>query len=107
MPQIAIILLLVIVGTLLFVKWKNSKGIEKITYNLTHDEPAPKADTDELISTAQSADEALVERVEVNKAAIEQIEAATETIEEYRKPAEPVSVEEVKAETEEDASQTE
>ena len=102
MPQLAVILLALVVGVLLFVRWKNSKGIEKLTYNLTHDDAPTKADTSDLISEAQNADEALVHRVEDNNAAIEQIEAATEQIEEYRTPAAPVSVEEVKAETEEE-----
>lgn len=101
MPQLAIILMALVIGVLLFARWKNSKGIENLTYNLTHDEALKKADTDELISKAQNADEALVNRAEENKTAIQQITAETEIIEEYRKPAEPVSVEEVKAETEE------
>jgi hypothetical protein len=103
MPQLAILLMAVIIGILLFIFLKKTKGMESITYDLTHDDPPPKADTSDLISTAQNADEALVHRAEENKAAIEQITAETEIITEYRKPAEPVSVDEVIAETEEDS----
>lgn len=102
MPQLALILMALVIGVLLFLKLKNTKGMKNITYDITHDEAKPKADTDELISTAQNADEALVHRAEENEAAIKQIEAETEIITEYRKPAEPVSVDKVKAETEED-----
>lgn len=101
MPQLAIILMALVIGVLLFLKLKNTKGMKNITYDLTHDEAPKKAETSDLISTAQSADEALIHRAEENKAAIQQIETETETIEEYRKPAEPVSVDKVKAETEE------
>ena len=103
MPQLAVLLMVVVIGTWLFLKLKKSKVVDTIAYDLTHDEPSKGSKTSDLISDAQEADGALVDRVETNKAAIAKITSETETIKEYRKPVEPVSVEEVKAENEEDA----
>jgi hypothetical protein len=83
MPLVMFLVLLAI-GTVLFVKLRNSKKIETFTYDLTHEKDFSK-DTSELIGEAQKADEALVEKVEENKATIDRIKTETETIDKYRK----------------------
>jgi len=105
MIQLAIFLVVVLVGALLFVKFRKSKKIDNFAYDLTHEEASPPIETGKLIGEAQKADEALVQRAEENVQAIETLQSETQVIEDYREPATPVSTDEVKAEaaeTEED-----
>ncbi len=85
MIQFAVGLVLLVVGVILFAKWHNSPTIEKFTDNLTYEESHETKETDELISDAEQADEALDKRVEDNEKVIKKIQTDTESINTYQK----------------------
>ncbi len=92
MIQMAIVLVLVVVGVILFAKWHNSKGIDTLTQNLTHEKDFTKPKIDELIDSAKEADKALDQRADENKKEIKDILKDVERIEQHQKPVTPKEV---------------
>jgi len=84
MVQIAILLVLVVVGVLLFAKWHNSKTINNLTNDLTHEKDFTKPETDELIDSAKEADEALNQRVDESKEKVEEIKKNVDKMKKYK-----------------------
>lgn len=83
-PMFAIFLVLALVGVLLFAKWHNSKSIDTLTQNLTHEKDFTKPETDKLIDSAKKADEALDQRVDESKEKVKEIEKDVEKIKKHQ-----------------------
>lgn len=84
MVQLAIFLMLAVVGIFLFAKFHNSKGIDKLAHDLTCEETQETKKTDELIGDAQQADEALNQRVDDNTKVVERIKKDTKSIKKHK-----------------------
>lgn len=84
MIPMAIFLVLALVGVILFAKWHNSKSIDNLTHDLTHEKDFTEPDTDELIGTAKEADKALNQRADKNKKKVKEIEKDVEKIKKHQ-----------------------
>ncbi len=85
MIHLAIFLVLVVVGVLLFAKFHNSKAVDKLTHDITCEETDEPKKTDELISDAEQADDALDQRADDNEEKIKRVQTDTKSIDMYLK----------------------
>lgn len=79
-----LLLLAVPLGILLFVRLRKSNWVGKLTDDLIHEPDDSFVETDSLIGSAKSADEALIKREKDNLTAVSELKKDTDKIAKFK-----------------------